>query len=387
MSNGAKGIYSLKNLDFVGLISDAGRDRLHLSLSTNCNIVLRLAGLTGNADYDAGVTSGNVPSPRFNSGDYHTYYVLRRSSSLSKERIFWPEFVCAPTTGHSLSSKDSISSPSQLNSVDPNWASEAASLPTCPTPEVNASQSTSQCDSFESTLIYLSPWRPSIIETGGSGAESGARAQLPLSYLGGWPLQQITCPSNSQAAQEGEVENLAYYFTVSMVRGLFLPSNSDSCQGPGFTGGTVSLNTVDLNVVPTIDLGCDQGTLIIRNSVSLHNQLPIPLGYKVPWCAPLSGIHENLSHSTLSFSPSSDLPWVLSHSLSCSVRSVYSLYGSHISLDPFHPISAARVVIRPPLRLGCHGTIDPGNLYALHTVAPSGTNINLSIPDGGTGLA
>ncbi|VEL36683.1 unnamed protein product [Protopolystoma xenopodis] len=42
---------------------------------------------------------------------------------------------------------------------------------------------------------------------------------------------------------------------------------------------------------------------------------------------------------------------VLSQSLSCPVRSVCSLTGSSISLDPCHPICATRSVIRPPLRL------------------------------------
>ncbi|VEL17354.1 unnamed protein product [Protopolystoma xenopodis] len=84
--------------------------------------------------------------------------------------------------------------------------------------------------------------------------------------------------------------------------------------------------------------------------------------------AHLSGIHENPPHSTLAFSPPFTLvlgmlmrvchivtqsSFYRSYlSPSCPVRSVCSLPGSHISLNPCHPICATRGVIRHPLRLG-----------------------------------
>ncbi|VEL35623.1 unnamed protein product [Protopolystoma xenopodis] len=86
------------------------------------------------------------------------------------------------------------------------------------------------------------------------------------------------------------------------------------------------------------------------------------------WCATLSGSHDTLQtprcrHQPLHSCPGNvdqSLPYcyavfqpqILSQSLSCPIRSVCSLPGSRISLDPCHPICATEGVIRHPLRLG-----------------------------------
>ncbi|VEL33750.1 unnamed protein product [Protopolystoma xenopodis] len=84
-------------------------------------------------------------------------------------------------------------------------------------------------------------------------------------------------------------------------------------------------------------------------------------------CAPLSCIHENPLHSTVVLTSFTLVLGMLTrdchivtqssfhrsyHSLSSPVRSVPSLPGLRVSLDPCHPICATRGVIRPPLRLG-----------------------------------
>ncbi|VEL32872.1 unnamed protein product [Protopolystoma xenopodis] len=80
----------------------------------------------------------------------------------------------------------------------------------------------------------------------------------------------------------------------------------------------------------------------------------------VVWCTAMNCIHENPLHSTSVLGMLIRVCHIVTqssfprsyHSLSCPVRSVCHIPGSHNSLDPCHLICAIRGIIRPPLRPG-----------------------------------
>lgn len=127
----------------------------------------------------------------------------------------------------------------------------------------------------EHELVYLSP----VAETSGTSTpasktlrtiESVTQSKPPETLI--WPVQLIVCQTNSGSGT-------TYYYNVVTING---PHNDSAL---GSLGAATQLLE---STKPIVNSNASENDflMIIRNSVVLHNQLPIPINYVIAVSAP-----------------------------------------------------------------------------------------------------